>query len=42
VEYFAQVCTMKISPDTVVSVTYTLTLDNGAIADEADAQQPFM
>jgi FKBP-type peptidyl-prolyl cis-trans isomerase SlyD len=33
---------MKISPDTVVSVTYTLTLDNGAIADEADAQQPFM
>jgi FKBP-type peptidyl-prolyl cis-trans isomerase SlyD len=42
VEYFAQVCTMKISPNTVVSVTYTLTLDNGAIADEADAQQPFM
>lgn len=42
VEYFAQVCTMKISPDTVVSVTYTLTLDNGVIADEADAQQPFM
>jgi len=33
VDYFTQAYSMKISPDTVVSVTYTLTLDNGAIAD---------
>jgi FKBP-type peptidyl-prolyl cis-trans isomerase SlyD len=42
VDYFTQVCSMKISTDSVVSITYTLTLDNGAIADEADAQQPFV
>ena len=33
---------MQISPEKVVSVTYTLTLDNGAIADQADANQPFL
>jgi len=33
---------MKISSEKVVSVTYTLTLDNGAIADQADDQQPFL
>ena len=32
----------KISPEKVVSVSYTLTLDNGSIADQADADQPFL
>ena len=32
---------MQISPEKVVSVVYTLTLNNGAIADQADETQPF-
>lgn len=32
---------MQISPEKVVSVMYTLTLNNGAIADQADETQPF-
>jgi FKBP-type peptidyl-prolyl cis-trans isomerase SlyD len=39
---FKEICRMKISSEKVVSVTYTLTLDNGAIADQADDQQPFL
>ena len=35
-------CMSKISPEKVVSVSYTLTLDNGSIADEADSSQPFL
>jgi FKBP-type peptidyl-prolyl cis-trans isomerase SlyD len=33
---------MKIAPEKVVSVSYTLTLDNGTIADVADETQPFL
>ena len=33
---------MQITPEKVVSVTYTLTLNNGAIAHEADQQRPIL
>lgn len=33
---------MHISPNTVVSLSYTLTLDSGEIADQADEKRPFV
>lgn len=33
---------MHISPNTVVSLTYTLTLDSGAIADQTSDERPFV
>jgi FKBP-type peptidyl-prolyl cis-trans isomerase SlyD len=33
---------MQISPNTVVGITYTLTLENGEIADTATSERPFV
>ena len=33
---------MQISPKKVIGITYTLTLDNGEIADEATSEHPFV
>lgn len=33
---------MQINPKTVVSLTYTLTLDNGDIADQTSDERPFL
>jgi FKBP-type peptidyl-prolyl cis-trans isomerase SlyD len=33
---------MQIAPHTVVSLSYTLTLDNGNIADQTDGDHPFV
>ncbi len=33
---------MHISPNSVVSLSYTLTLDNGAIADQTSDENPFV
>ncbi len=33
---------MKVSPNKVVGLTYTLTLSSGEVADQANADQPFV